>query len=161
MEKKKSEIEEHLIPALREGVNVIKMVLYKELKPFLESKYTEMDTGYVNQLTGCVVNDLFGVQNMDEPFATFFRDNENRIRDMLKHIAVKFDYLQIPLTDALRIQYLCDNHEGMNSEAILEQAKKLNILIPDREVPLPGAFMSIVRSFGLAYKILDPIKNKE
>ncbi|MBT8350089.1 MAG: hypothetical protein KJO26_02475, partial [Deltaproteobacteria bacterium] len=76
-------------------------------------------------------------------------------------IATHFDHLHIPLTDALRIQYLCDCHEGVNSEGVLEKAKNLNIILTDREVPLPGAFMSLVRSFGVAYKILEPIKKEE
>jgi hypothetical protein len=66
----------------------------------------------------------------------------------------------IPLTDALRIQYLCDSHEGVNSESVLEKAKNLNIILTDRKVPLPGAFMSLVRSFGVAYKILEQIKKE-
>ena len=64
------------------------------------------------------------------------------------------------MTDALRVQYLCDSQEGINSESILEKADKLKILISERDVPLPGAFMSIVRSFGVAYKILEPLKNE-
>ncbi|MBT8374107.1 MAG: hypothetical protein KJN80_04260, partial [Deltaproteobacteria bacterium] len=58
-------------------------------------------------------------------------------------------------------QYLCDCQEGENSESVLEKAKKLNILLTDREVPFPGAFMSLVRSFGVAYKILEPIEKEE
>ena len=65
--------------------------------------------------------------------------------------------MRIPLTDALRVQYLCDSHEGINSESILEKAGRMKILISEREAPLPGAFMSIVRSFGVAYKILEPL----
>ena len=33
----------------------------------------------------------------------------------------------------------------------------MKLLIVERDVPLPGAFMNIVRSFGRAYGILDPL----
>jgi hypothetical protein len=95
---------------------------------------------------------------MEEPFASFARENAQVIKKEVEAIATHFDHLHIPLTDALRMQYLCDCHEGKNSESVLEKAKNLSILLTDREVPLPGAFMSLVRSFGVAYKILEPIK---
>ena len=58
------------------------------------------------------------------------------------------------------IRYLCDSQEGINSETVLERARETNILIENRDVRLPGAFMSIVRSFGVAYKILAPMKTE-
>jgi hypothetical protein len=70
-------------------------------------------------------------------------------------ISKNLDHLRIPLTDALRIQFLCDSHEGIDSTAVLERAERQEILIVEREVPLPGAFMSVVRSFGRAYGILN------
>jgi len=136
------------------------MVLFNELKPFLEKRYPERDPGDIIRLTGAVVNDLFGVENMEEPFASFTRENAHIIKKEVEAIATNFDHLHIPLTDALRIQYLCDSNEGVNSESVLEKAKNLNIILTDREVPLPGAFMSLVRSFGVAYKILEQIKKE-
>jgi hypothetical protein len=49
---------------------------------------------------------------------------------------------------------------ALNSESVLEKAKNLNIILTDREVPFPGAFMSLVRSFGVAYKILEQTKKE-
>ena len=158
MTQNKKKIDAKLVPVLREGIDIIKIVLFNELKPFLEKRYPERDPGDIIRLTGAVVNDLFGVENMEEPFASFARENAHVIKKEVEAIATNFDHLHIPLTDALRIQYLCDSHEGVNSESVLEKAKDLNIILTDREVPLPGAFMSLVRSFGIAYKILEQIK---
>jgi len=160
MTQNKKKIDAKLVPVLREGIDIIKMVLFNELKPFLERMYPERDPGDIIRLTGAVVNDLFGVENMEESFASFTRENAHIIKKEVETIATHFDHLHIPLTDALRIQYLCDSHEGVNSESVLEKAKDLNIILIDREVPLPGAFMSLVRSFGVAYKILEQIKKE-
>ena len=160
MTQNKKKIDAKLVPVLREGIDIIKMVLFNELKPFLEKRYPERDPGDIIRLTGAVVNDLFGVENMEESFASFTRENAHIIKKEVEAIATIFDHLHIPLTDALRIQFLCDSHEGVNSESVLEKAKNLNIILTDREVPLPGAFMSLVRSFGVAYKILEQIKKE-
>ena len=160
MTQNKKKIDAKLVPVLREGIDIIKMVLFNELKPFLEKRYPERDPGDITRLTGAVVNDLFGVENMEESFASFTRENAHVIKKEVEAIATNFDHLHIPLTDALRIQYLCDSHEGVNSESVLEKAKDLNIILTDRETPLPGAFMSLVRSFGVAYKILEQIKKE-
>jgi hypothetical protein len=103
-----------------------------------------------------VVNNLFGIQNMEEPFKTFEKENQKIIGEVMNNLSKTCDHLKIPLTDALRIQFLCDGHEGIDSTSVLEKAKKLNLLLLERDVPMPGAFMSIVRSFGNAYKILEP-----
>ena len=106
---------------------------------------------------GAVVNNVFGIQNMAPPFMAFEKENQKTIQDVLKDIPTMCDHLRIPLTDALRMQFLCDNHEGVNSESVLERAGALNLLILERDVPMPGVFMSIVRSFGVAYKIIEPL----
>ena len=160
MTQNKKKIDAKLVPVLREGIDIMKMFLFNELKPFLEKRYPERDPGDIIRLTGAIVNDLFGVENMEEPFASFTRENAHVIKKEVEATATNFDHLYIPLTDALRIQYLCDSHEGVNSESVLEKAKDLNIILTDREVPLPGAFMSLVRSFGIAYKILEQVKKE-
>ncbi len=160
MTQNKKKIDAKLVPVLREGIDIIRMVLFNELKPFLEKRYPERDPGDIIRLTGAVVNDLFGIENMEEPFASFTREKAQIIKKEVEANATNFDHLHITQTLAHRIQYLCDSNEGVNSESVLEKAKNLNIILTDREVPLPGAFMSLVRSFGVAYKILEPIKKE-
>ena len=142
-----------LVPTLREGIDVIKMILFQELKSLLI--LTERGSTDVNRLTGTVVNELFSATHSKEVTETFSQVNRDAIEKTSRMISKNLDYLRIPLTDALRIQFLCDSHEGIDSAAVLERAKKQKILIVEREVPLPGAFMSIVRSFGRAYGILN------
>jgi hypothetical protein len=148
--------EPQLVPSLREGVDIIKMVLYRELKSLLMARHADRDPVYVNQLTGVVVNELFGMPSLDADMQTFGRENRDALEKAFRIISTDLDHLKIPLTDALRIQFLCDSHEGIDRVAVLEKAETKGLLIVERDVPLPGAFMNIVRSFGRAYRILDP-----
>ncbi len=146
-----------LIPILRQGIDIIKMVLFKELKPHLEKSYPRMTSKDITRLSGAVVNTIFGIQNPETRFVEFANQHHRRIKREVDAFADNFNHLQIPLTDALRVQYLCDRHEGIDSQAVLEKARRLKLLIDDRDIPLPGAFLSLVRTFGVAYKVLEPI----
>ena len=159
MSESEKKIQGDLVPTLRQGIDIIKMVLFKELKPYLENKYPRISTDDIARLTGAVVNSLFCIENMEKTVADFMADHQDTVQQELDAFASNFDHLTIAITDALRIQYLCDCQEGIDSEAVLEKALKLDVLIKDRDVPLPGAFMSLVRSFGVAYKILEPMNS--
>ena len=142
-----------LVPTLREGIDVIKMVLFRELKRLLLLRHR--DPVYANNLTGAVVNELFGIMHPGAAVESFSQANQDAVEKTFQTICTELDHLKIPLTDALRIQFLCDSHEGMDSTAVLEKAMKQKLLIVERDVPLPGAFMNIARSFGRSYGILD------
>jgi hypothetical protein len=60
------------------------------------------------------------------------------------------------LTDALRIKFLCDSLEGIDSGPVLVRAERLGILLVDRKVPLPKTFMDLVRRVGVAHNLLQP-----
>jgi hypothetical protein len=150
------ELESRLIPVLREGVDVIKMVFFKKLKTHLAGKYPDRGTSTVNQLAGAIVNGLFGVTNTAEPFAEFYRQNEGTIEKELAGIATELAEMRIALTDALRVQFICDHQEGIDSSAMLTRAGQLDVLLLDREVPLPAPFLNLVRKLGSAFDVLRP-----
>ena len=143
-----------LIPALREAVDVVKMILFKRLRGRLSEKYPEEPPPYAGRLAGAVINELFGTPNREEPYAGFARDQRERIDAELASIADEFGDLLIPLTDALRTHFLCDRQQGLDSSAVLEKARQLGVLLMDREVPLPGSFMQLVRRLGAAHDLL-------
>lgn len=145
-----------LLPVLREGVNVIKMIFYKELKSYLSKKYDKKRPGFSVKLSGAILNELFGTPNTKEPFASFNRENRILIDKEMGKISEKFKDLRIPLTDALRIQFLCDSQEGTENDSILINAKNLDILLVDRQVPLPRTFMELSRKLGVSHNILNP-----
>ncbi len=150
------EFESRLIPILREGVDVIKMVLFKKLQTHLTGKYPDMSRQETKQLAGAIINDLFATPNPEEPFASFVARNLERIASEASSLASTLPELRAPLTDALRVQFLCDSREGIDSTPMLTHARELNVLILDRDVPLPKHFLDMVRTLGKAFHFLEP-----
>ncbi|WP_448383484.1 hypothetical protein [Desulfosoma sp.] len=147
---------ERLVPLLREGVDVIKMVLFKHLKEYIRSSRRALEPTQVVRLTGAAVNALFGHVPAEEPHLSFALRHGKLIEDILREIPTALAPLRAPLTDALRMQCLCDGYEGKDSTQVLSRAKDLGILVLERDVPLPASFMSLVRSWGIASGLLNP-----
>ena len=141
-------MENKLIPILREGIHIIKMVLFKTVRNGLAERYPQQERSFINQLTGAMINELFCTPNHEEPFLSFAITNRPLIDEGIKRIAGDFPELRIPLTDALRVQFLCDSQEGLDNPSMLTQARDLGILIAERELPLPDHFMTLARSLG-------------
>ena len=150
------QMETKLIPVMRQGVAVIKMIGYKKIKDAMRIQYPRQDNAYINQLSAAIINELFGTPNMIEPFVSFRHDNHESIQAGLHMIKTELEELRIPLTDALRMQFLCDHQEGHDSAFILSQAQEWGILMLEREVPLPANFMRMVRKLGNAFNLLLP-----
>ncbi len=156
------EVDNTLIPVLRQGVDVFKMILFKELRARLTARQTDSDTGtdtnsaHLALLAGATLNALFGIINDAEPHATFVRDHDADIQQSLSQLATDHADLRDALTDALRVQFLCDAEEGIDSEYILAQADTIGLLVAERETPLPKTFMHLARVLGIAHGILDP-----
>ncbi|MDI9570547.1 MAG: hypothetical protein QM278_07470 [Pseudomonadota bacterium] len=148
--------ENRLLPILREGVDVIKMVLFKKLREGLTERYPERERLFVNQLAGATINELFGTPNREAPFLSFRIANRARIETELAGLAGDYPELRAPLSDALRVQFLCDSREGLENPALLTRADALGILIRDREVPLPDTFMNLARALGEEHGITLP-----
>lgn len=149
-------VESKLIPILREGVEIVKMISFKKLKTALAKKYPDREPAFVGKLAGALVNEIFGVPASDESFAIFAREHVTLIAHEQAKAGTMLEELLIPLTDALRIQSLCDHQEGLNSTATLQQAHALGILLTDRDLPLPHSFIELVRRLGSAFGLLLP-----
>ncbi len=148
MTEKNQQQRSELIDVLRETISVVQMVIFKELRRVFAQKYAEKDTISRAMLVGAIINKLFGMENPEKKFQEFNRQNGAVIEQELLGFAGEFPQLLPYLTDALRVQVLCDQQEGEDSTRILEQAEELRILLKDREVPLPSTFMTQVRDLG-------------
>lgn len=148
------EFESKLVPIMREGVDIIKMELFKQLKTRLSTKYNGREPSYIGKLCGAVINELFATPNDEKSFARFAKENRTQIKEEIKNIAIELKELRIPLTDALRIHVICDYQEGIDSSSILVRAQELGILISEREMPLPKNFLNMVRKLGKSISLL-------
>lgn len=152
------ELESKLVPIMREGVDVVKMVFFKNLNTHLSQKYSDHEPSYVGKLSGAIINELFATPNTEKSFARFEEENKTRIKEEINNIATEFKELRIPLTDALRVQVICDHQEGIDSSLILTRAKELDILLVEREIPLPKHFLNLIRKLGSSFNLLVPQK---
>jgi hypothetical protein len=150
------ESEQKLVPILREGIEIVKVIFFKELREHLRQQQVERDNETAARLTAAVVNRVFGVENEDAAFKAFVEVNSKAIDETLASVATELAGLRIPLTDALRTMVLCDfQEEERDSSALLQQAQELGILMADRDLPLPNHFIDLVRRLGAAKGILQ------
>ncbi|PIE66294.1 MAG: hypothetical protein CSA26_01235 [Desulfobacterales bacterium] len=143
-----------LISALREGVAVIQMVFFKELRTMITERHPDWQSSIQAMLAGAVTNELFGTPNPEPRFETFRKDYQAEIEQILLGLAKDLPRLRPYLTDALRIQVLCDSQEGKNDPTILTQAKKIGLLLNERDIPLPSVFMTLVRGLGEQHQLI-------
>lgn len=145
-----------LIPILREGVAVIQMIFFKEIKTLIKKKHPGLEEYSQTMLAGAITNEIFGSHNPEEKFQTFRNNHQGTIEQELLNITNELPQIIPPLADALRIQTLCDNQEGIDSAHVLKQADSFGILPHDRDIPLPSAFMETVRGLGAEHKLIIP-----
>jgi hypothetical protein len=144
------------VAALHEGVAVVQMVFFKELRCQVVKRYPDFEQKEQLMLTGAITNEIFGSQNTETRFVQFRENQKAVIEQELLGLAVNLAELRPYITDALRVQALCDSHEGSDNTDILEAADKIGILLKDRDIPLPSVFMKFVRGLGEQYQLIIP-----
>ena len=150
------EFDSKLLPILREAVDVVKMILFKELKDHFVATCPEQanDAG---RLAAGVLNDFFGVVNPDSAYGEFLVQNRAVLDQTIADFPTRFEKLLIPLTDTLRMQFLCDSREGIAEDTdFLTSAKERGLLLEERDMPMPNSYLEIVRRLGAAYGLVLP-----
>ncbi|MEW6427139.1 MAG: hypothetical protein AB1568_03790 [Thermodesulfobacteriota bacterium] len=148
--------ESRLIPIVREGVEIVQLLLFQELRSQLARRHPALAERDRDLLNGALINRLFGMDNRREPLAGFIATRGGLIEEEIRDLARNLDRLRIPLTDALRMQCLCDLMEGMPATTALDEADRIGLLIRDRDLPLPDRFIELVRRLGAAGGLLQP-----
>jgi len=149
-------VESKLAPILREGIEIVKVILFMKLRDHLRQRHCERGNDFVLHVTAAVVNDLFGVQNQEATFMEFIETNHRVIDEARAMVGTELAALRIPLTDALRTMVLCDYHDGHDSSHLLQQAQDKGILLVERDLPLPNQFIDLVRRLGTSLGLLQP-----
>ncbi len=145
-----------LISVLREGVSLIQMVLFKEVRATLIQKMSGEKPSNISMIAGSATNEIFGTPNPEQRFVTFREKNWGVIEQTL--LSLKDDVPEIcpEVSDALRVQTLCDHQTGEDSSQTLVRAQELGILVEDRDIPLPSVFMITVRDLGKKHNLVSP-----
>ena len=145
-----------LVQSLREAVSLVQMILFKEIRTHLEKAQQRSDQKECAMLAGSITNEVFGTPNPETRFKTFREKNWGVIEQELLSLHDNYAFLCRHITDALRIQTLCDSQEGEDSSQSLVKAKEYGYLLEDREVPLPSIFMSLIRELGKEHGLIVP-----
>ena len=145
-----------LLAALRDAVGVVQMVVFKEIRSRLVKKNPDIEATHLSSLAGAITNEVFGTQNSESKFVSFRAENLGDIEQELLAMKEELPRLCANITDALRIQTLCDHQEGHDSSQTLVHAKEFGFLMEDRDVPLPSSFMTMARALGEKHNIIIP-----
>lgn len=156
-----SKVDNRVVPVMREAVALVQLVLFTVLKNEYATRYIQWSPEDVRRLAGCVVSDLFATPAADGESAGFARENRDLVEGELRGLASTVPDLLPLLTDALRMQVMCDHEEGLNSLPTLLRARALGILQEERPLPLPSTFMLAVRSLGVERGLLQPFQTTE
>lgn len=158
---KEEKLDSRVIPVMREAVAGVQLVLYGILKEKLAETYCDWSPESYQRLIGCLVNDVFGTPAQDDASRLFAREQIELVEQELRAMAERIPNLLPVLTDALRMQTLCDHEEGINSLPTLLRARALGLLQEERTIPLPSTFMIAVRKLGAEHGILRPFSATE
>jgi hypothetical protein len=150
-------VESRLLPILREGIAVVRMIFFLRLKEVLAATQPALESTIIPRLAGVVLNELFGTVNPDPAWAAFREQHLALIEQTLADMPRTMTAMCIPVSDALRMAALCDFQEsGQDSTAVLARARDLGILLQDRELPLPHRFLDLARRLGKAQGLIVP-----
>ncbi|MBU0480505.1 MAG: hypothetical protein KKG47_05335 [Proteobacteria bacterium] len=152
------EFDSKLIPILREGIEIIRMILFRTIQGQIQEHHKESDSRFGNMLAGAVLNALFAQANTEEPFASFTRENKALIDQEIAALTETGERVLIPLTDALRMQTICNRIErGEDADdSVLRTAEDRGLLLTDRSLPMPNSFLDMVRRLGSSHGLVVP-----
>jgi len=161
MSEKEVEIAGKLVPILREGVEMTKMLLFMKMKEALMVQEEQWPVSHRSKIIGAVLNDIFGVENLAPEFVKFSAENKADIARIIGDLPAILGDLNIILTDSLRIMVLCDHQEGVDNSMVLQQAEDKGFFLIDRDLPMPNTFIDLVRRLGGAYGLVAPPESRE
>jgi hypothetical protein len=155
------EFDVKVVPVMREAIVMVQMILYQRLKEDVRKRYQDWSDQEKTWLAGAVVNNLFGTEAADPQVNVFAREQRQLIEDELRELQSRVDDLIPHITDALRMQTICDNYEGIHSIPCLLMAKELGLLDEERVLPMPSTFMIAVRKLSAEYGLVEAMEAVE
>jgi hypothetical protein len=147
-----------VVPVMREAIVMVQMILYQRLKDDVQKRYQDWSDQEKQWLAGAVVNNLFGTEAADRDVNVFARKQRQLIEQELRELKGRVGDLIPHLTDALRMQTICDNHKEIHSLPCLLMAKELGLLDEERVLPMPSTFMIAVRKLGAEYGLVGAVQ---
>ena len=142
-----------------QGVDIVKLVLYKLLTEQFSKKYQEKGEEFYKTLAASLINDIFGCHSPETK--ELFAKNEKIAVEEIKNLGVKFPELKKPITDALRVFIQANQMLGSNTMKdtdyvmdLYNKAIERGVFIKGGESPSPESFLKMTEELTKNYNNL-------
>lgn len=147
-----------LAQKMLQGVNIIKVVLYKLLTDNFAEKYKEKGEYFYKTLAAAMINEIFGCHNPESK--EVFNKNKKIVEEEIKILGSKHPELKRPITDALRVFIQANYMLGSNTmknmdhvENLYNKAVERGIFIKGGEAPSPEPFLQMADDLIKKYNV--------
>jgi len=135
-----------------QGVDIVKLVLYKILTDEFSKRYQGDGEGFYKTLAGAIINEIFCCHN--EKSLLVLDENKSTVIDEIKKLGTKHPELKRSITDALRVlvqaNFMLSGKMQDNFQEVFNNAIERNIFIKGGENPEPKTFLEMTE--GLIHK---------
>jgi hypothetical protein len=146
---------EKLARKMIQGVDMVKLVLYKVITDDYSKIYKSMGEDYYKNLAGATVNEIFNDHN--EMSLKTFNENKELIIEGIKNIGKNHSNLKRPITDALRVfvqaNFMLSGTLPDNYLDVFNKADERGIFIKGGDKPEPDTFLEMVNNLAKQHGI--------
>jgi len=143
-----------------QGVDIVKLVLYKILIDDFSYKYKEKEEKFYKFFASSLINEIFGCHNSETQ--ELFNNNEEIAVKEIKEIGINHPELKKPITDALRVfiqaNQMLDSKTMKNNDYVMDLYKRAierGIFIKEGESPSPDTFLKMTEELSNKYNITE------
>jgi len=147
---------EDLARRMIQGVDVVKIVLYKVFTEDYSNTYNDQNEDSCKRLAGAAVNEIF--DSHSGKTLLVFKENEEAIVNGIINLGKKYPDLKRPITDSIRVfiqanWMLTGSFEQHRYQKILKNAIDRGIFIKGGEPPEPVSFLAMVEKLAQKYNL--------
>lgn len=147
-----------LAQRMLQGVDVVKLVLYKVLTEEFSKKYKEKGEEFYESFAASVVNEIFGYHSPKTQ--ELFAKNETIAIKEIHNLGIKHSELKRPITDALRVFIQANQMLGSktmkDTDYIMDlynKAIERGIFIKGGKAPSPKSFLKMTEELIKEYNL--------
>ena len=147
---------ENLARRMIQGVDIVKLILYKVLTEDYSNIYKNRDEYYCKNLAATSVNEIFNSHN--EKTSIFLNNNKENVVNGIINIGKKHPDLKRTITDALRVfvqanWMLSGNSKYYSDLKVFQNAMDRGIFIKEGDSPEPASFLEMVEELAIKYSL--------
>ena len=139
-----------------QGVDIVKLILYKVLIEDYSNIYKHQDKGHCKDLAAASVNEIFDSHN--EKTLIFFNENKETIVNGIINLGKKHPDLKRPITDSIRVfvqanWMLTGEPKYYQDQKVFKNAMDRGIFIKGGEHPEPIPFLEMVEELAKKHNL--------